>query len=257
MRTERERIGGAAAVLVLWTVATVLVPACAVKEDRSGCPCTLVLDMRSVRSDVLVDVTRAAALHLADSVAAEVEEYALSVPRYGVVLNVVEGDRGLFRPGGGVRIPEGYDCPPLYMHAAWVSTGSDEVHEKVELRKSFCGITFLARGATYAMEVEGRVAGYGSDGKAEEGAFSYRCRPDAAGEAYVRVPRQRDASLLLHLQEGTFTRTFALGEFIAASGYDWTAPDLADITVELDFAATTVTFRIDAWERTVRLEVLI
>ncbi|MBO7547737.1 MAG: hypothetical protein J6T07_04760, partial [Bacteroidales bacterium] len=48
-------------------------------------------------------------------------------------------------------------------------------------------------------------------------------------------------ALLLTLIAGAFPlRSFAVGEYLAAAGYDWTAPDLEDIRLEIDLASTAV-----------------
>ena len=52
-------------------------------------------------------------------------------------------------------------------------------------------------------------------------------------------------------------RTFALGSYIAASGYNWTAPDLDDLTLHVDISVTSVTISTDLWSRTEELEVWI
>lgn len=48
--------------------------------------------------------------------------------------------------------------------------------------------------------------------------------------------------------------TSRLGELMARGGYDWSAPDLADAEMTLDYARTRLTLRADAWEETVIFE---
>ena len=77
-------------------------------------------------------------------------------------------------------------------------------------------------------------------------------------EAHGVLPRQIDNSLLLDIiSDDDRRRTFAIGNYIEASGYDWESMDLKDITLDIDYARTDITFRIDAWERTVQFEVVI
>jgi hypothetical protein len=52
-------------------------------------------------------------------------------------------------------------------------------------------------------------------------------------------------------------RTFALGSYIAASGYDWSAPDLVDLTLKVDISLTSVTVSTDLWSRTEEMEIWI
>ena len=52
-------------------------------------------------------------------------------------------------------------------------------------------------------------------------------------------------------------RTFPLGDYIVQGGYDWAAPDLPDLPMEIDYARTQVTFRLECWEKTVERNVVI
>ena len=51
-------------------------------------------------------------------------------------------------------------------------------------------------------------------------------------------------------------RTFALGSYIAA-GYDWSAPDLEDLSLQVDISLTSVTISSDLWSRTEDIELWI
>jgi hypothetical protein len=63
------------------------------------------------------------------------------------------------------------------------------------------------------------------------------------------LPRQIDASLMLEVDDGKGGyKAFALGQYIVSSGYDWTAEDLEDITVTLDYALTEIRLVIGGWE---------
>jgi hypothetical protein len=52
-------------------------------------------------------------------------------------------------------------------------------------------------------------------------------------------------------------RTFALGSYIAASGYDWAALDLEDLTLNVDISLTSVTVSTDLWSKTEEIEIWI
>ena len=66
----------------------------------------------------------------------------------------------------------------------------------------------------------------------------------------MRGPRQKDNSLRLEgIEDGNLLRVFALGEIIAASGYDWTTENLRDVTVEIDYSKTDVIFTIEGWKQ--------
>ena len=72
------------------------------------------------------------------------------------------------------------------------------------------------------------------------------------------VPRQMDDSMMLEIRDDPdVLRSFAVGEFIAESGYDWSRPDLEDIEMEIDYSRTGVTFNVSDWKRTISFDVVI
>jgi hypothetical protein len=106
--------------------------------------------------------------------------------------------------------------------------------------------------------VRGRVAGYGANGFPINGDFFYDVE-DFSAEAWIMyVPRQTDNSLVLEINDGTAVlKTFALGEYICASGYDWNAADLQDITVGIDYTRTKLTVSIRGWDEVYEFDVVI
>ena len=94
------------------------------------------------------------------------------------------------------------------------------------------------------------------DGSVLKGDFLVECRPDERGVCSVRLPRQTESSLMLNILDGgASVREFALGEYIAASGFDWSSPDLGDLTIAVDFALTRISLSVDDWNRTFEFNV--
>ena len=61
---------------------------------------------------------------------------------------------------------------------------------------------------------------------------------------------------MLEIDEGAGSvKAFALGQYMAASGYDWDAPDLDDVTVILDYALTELRLVISGWESVYRYDI--
>ena len=70
------------------------------------------------------------------------------------------------------------------------------------------------------------------------------------------MPRQTDASLMLEVDDGKGnSKAFALGQYIVSSGYDWTSPDLDDVSVTLDYAMTEIRLVVGGWESVYRYDV--
>ena len=52
-------------------------------------------------------------------------------------------------------------------------------------------------------------------------------------------------------------RTFALGEYILAAGFDWEAPSLQDMAVDIDIALTNLSLSGEEEPLTEQIDVLI
>lgn len=230
-----------------------LMSSCSVKEVRDSCPCLLLIDFgenpseKFMSADLMLagggEIIRKDAVDLT-SVA---DGYSVYVPRSVIHLRLWAGTGGL-ASDEGLSIPFGSPCPETYMYDADLLVEGESCVAKARLRKNHCVMTVKGEDAEtlpFRMKVTGGVSGYDAVGKPVEGGFE--CVPDDDGKAVL--PRQTDDSLLLHVSgDGTDVRTFALGQYLASSGYDWTSPDLEDVTVTLDYALTEVRIAVEGWE---------
>lgn len=235
----------------------VFMTGCSIKEDRSMCPCRLVLDFSDVDT-VVVKSLNVRAIHegrviLDDVVSAS--EFANScvyeIPRCRPLVNVWSGGDGRL-DDHGVVIPFGCECPPLYMHSFVADAMGEICVEKVNMHKNHCRLTVKVEGmeqVPYSLTFYGNVDGYGLDGRPSSGDFSCVAYPDDQGGAQSLLPRQLDSSLMLEVDDGTSeSKVFAIGQHIVSSGYDWTAEDLEDVTVILDYYVTYVQVLIQRWD---------
>lgn len=266
-------------------------PGCSVKEDRDLCPCTLVLEfpredaerlqdgvtvcMRGCSDDVfsLCDTLlagRAASSGGPDTVSGK-WSYSYVVPKGDIDLAVAYSADGLAgelnSSGRWMEIDEGRPCPSIWTCCEKVSARADRVTVPVRLHKNFCRIDIQVRDVDgeefpFKLRVRGNVNGYGLDGKPARGAFlcdAERSETESAGYRYaVTVPRQTDDSLTLEIiTDDGVAKSFAIGNYIASSGYDWTSADLKDICLEIDYARTVISFTIDKWTHSEQFEVVI
>lgn len=217
--------------------------------------------------------------------------YSYVVPKGDIDLAVAYSADGLAgelnSSGKWIEIDEGRPCPSIWTCCEKVSARSDRVTVPVRLRKNFCRIDIQVRDVDgkefpFKLRVRGNVNGYGLDGKPARGAFL--CDAESAetegtgfgtesevpgsgtasestvsGHGYaVTVPRQTDDSLILEIVTGDgVAKSFAIGNYIASSGYDWTSADLKDICLEIDYARTVILFTIDKWTHSEQFEVVI
>ena len=233
---------------------------CSIKEDRTACPCALALEISDLPVRPVVVGVSGAGYAFMEVVRADTL-MVIPVPKEDLSVSVTGG--ALAEGDGSVRIPEGEEAPPLYLFHADVPAFDEQVTLPVLLRKQFCRLELRFTGPPgyappFEAEVEGSFDGWLPDGSPPRGPFSRRILSGSDGLASLRLPRQGDDSLLLHiLFSDQIVRTFALGSYIAASGYDWSAPDLKDLTLQVDISLTSVTISTDLWTKTEDLELWI
>lgn len=268
-------------------------PGCSVKEDRDLCPCTLVLEFPSEDAERLQNGVTVCmrgysddGFSLCDTLLAgqaassggpdtisDKWSYSYVVPKGDIDLAVAYSADGLAgelnSSGRWIEIDEGRPCPSIWTCCEKVSARADRVTVPVRLHKNFCRIEIQVRDVDgeefpFKLRVRGNVNGYGLDGKPARGAFlcdAERSETESAGSGHgyaVTVPRQTDDSLTLEIVTGDgVAKPFAIGNYIAASGYDWTSADLKDICLEIDYARTVISFTIDKWTHSEQFEVVI
>lgn len=227
-----------------------------IKEDRSECPCRLVLDFCEVdtlsvtSADIMV--TSEDGFGFSDEVEKKhFADYSITVPRTQVLLSAWAGAGHCLAHDMSVVIPYGEECPRLFLHKSEIQTDSEMVKERLRMRKNHCVLTVQVEAGEeypFKLTVRGKVDGYGCNHKPTVGEFACKAVPDTSGRCEVVIPRQLDSSLVLEVDDGTgYVKTFAVGESIVAGGYDWQAEDLDDVTVRLDYSLTEVVLEIVGW----------
>ena len=243
----------------MWlTCLVMLVVSCSVKEDRKMCPCRLVLDMAEVDTSVVkyaeIVVTAADGYGFRDTLRVEDFEkgYVAKVPCGDVGVGVYCGASGNVDDQGNLLIAYGDECPQVYMHSSHLVAQGETCVESVAMRKNHCIMTIQVQSEKefpFRLEARGGVDGYEPGGKPSDGDFMYAMGTDENGSCRLVLPRQKDNSLVLEVHDDSQTlKSFALGEYVAASGYDWDEDDLKDISVSLDYALTKVVIAVADWE---------
>lgn len=239
---------------------------CSVKEVRDLCPCQLRINFQEkdrsfLRDGVLLLLSgEDNGLKISDTLRAEAGvdnplAYSISIPRGRVSVSVIyPADKD------ALNVSEGSSFSRIYMDHAVIEALGETVPADMTLHKRFCEIRPEVTDAgsssggspSFGLEICGKVTGYAPDGSVVEGDF----RSQVDGSACV--PRQMDNSLRLNIiPKDGITRTFALGNYIEESGYDWSDDDLKDIRIGIDYSRTVVTLCIDNWSREICLETVI
>ncbi len=253
-------------ILLILSMSAAVLASCSIKENRRGCPCLLRLDFSSVTESVrsgkmLLSVISDDGFALSDTLdmTAVGETLELRVPRTGVRVNLWSEEAGDFIGADGLVIPLGEDCPSVRMFSSFVDTDCETCTEEVIAHKNFCRLTIVTDDEpdggddAFSFGVYGGVNGYDIAGSPRSGEFCHYLswRADGSGEMsrVVTLPRQTDSSLKLDIcEDAEVLKTFALGNYISRSGYDWTEPDLKDLTVRIDYASTRIVISVGAWE---------
>ena len=252
--------------LLLFILSLVLGLSGCVKEDRSACPCRLVLDFTEVDTAVVssVDMTILSSSGFAFTEVVNndsFKDYSVTVPRAELQLFLRSGTDYCLNADKSVTIPFGEDCPRIFVHKSVIGATGEQCRDKVMLKKDHCVITIqFSEGydEEFQMTVTGKVNGYGKDCMPSVGEFSCKAVPDDSGACVVTVPRQLDSSLALEIDDGTEAlKVFPIGQYIAESGYDWKAEDLDDITMTLDYSLMDVSLEICDWDNDQRYDIVI
>ena len=302
---------------VMWMAGILLLSSCSVKEDRSGCPCWMAVDLSKVAESrwkspkvqnrtEYQEITKSPESHpnvaediilrlrgnsdedevdysyqVTESVRVDAEVLEYEVPRGSVGVSVIEmpdrvGYDGIVGyDGDEIRIPVGEQMDSLYGYFRMFYTRCESVLCDVELHKEFCTVSFTLGDegyvSPYDLEVWGNVAGVSAwDLMPLEGDFRFAPSPED-GVYRVRVPRQLDASLELVMlempdqvghdgradNERVVVDRLPLGEYIARSGYDWAAEDLADVHIALDMEKQQVMITVSDWDGVVVMDIVI
>ena len=277
---------------VMWMAGMLLLSSCSVKEDRSGCPCWMTVEMPDLvgqdgRSPVGAGDDGTVVLRLrgnsdedainyeyqvTEAVKPDVGALEYEVPRGSVGVsavalgNEIPGQAGydgiVGYDGDEIRIPVGEQMDSLYGFFRVFYTRCESVLCDVELHKEFCTVSFTLGDdgyvSPYDLEVWGNVAGVSAwDLMPLEGDFRFTPSPED-GVYRVRVPRQVDNSLeLVMLEDSEIVDRLPLGEYIARSGYDWTAENMEDVHIALDLENQQVMITVSGVDCVVVMDIVI
>ena len=243
--------------------------ACSIKEDRSDCPCRLMLDMSSVRVGsgdslelTIYSDTSCVCRQKLDSASLR-EDFVIDVPRRALRLMALCGGEGMTGRDGLV-IPLGRSCPRVYTHVSEIDAACEMACDTLKMKKNHCVVSI---GFKYGQETEAELAVYGNvcgyDGYGlplvgEFAAAAVRPQGEEKGLRQVVLPRQCGGELVLRVTgvDGN-PRNFRLSDYISAVGYDWTAPDLEDIKITIDMVHTTVSLSVSGWDEEFFFDVVI
>jgi len=249
----------------------VVLMSCSVKEDRSGCPCVMELCVEGGETDRDVLAVWNPGLRLCDTLsrAGGTAPFEILVPRGLPVVSVWSGAHDLTLSGSVLRIPEGSQMEEVYAWTEPIDTrGEERVRVDALLHRQYAylhiNVVFQkGESSPYELRIRGNVDGL--DLLSLEpvgGSFEFSFLPVTGIYHRVCLPRQNDYSLELDFIPRTPSRglpedSLPIGDYIRETGYDWAAPDLKDIFIDIDFVRTEVNLRVEDWEEGTSIGIII
>ena len=245
---------------------------CTVLEDREPCPCYLDVDYTDILAGRPLDAQPAAfdvtvynpsvadAAVYSPEDAPQVDEVRIrkSMARVvGVFHN--RPVRNFLQDGTKVTWERGNQMDSVFVHSTEVDCTGEDAYCLLEAHKQFSTLTFVdAEGQSelekYNLVVRGNTCGFdAADFLAPiDGEYLADVQEDGTGAQHVRVPRQKDASLVLEFwtKDAQKRKLFSspIGSYIFSMGYDKEALDLPDYTIRIDFRNMLMYIRVADWE---------
>lgn len=245
---------------------------CTVKEDRQNCPCYLQVDLKDAydgiegkSGDVLVSIYCPETVYRSSVLISNYPDYLeIPVPKGEIMISVLSEPERQEMQDKSLLISEGNQADSVYAYCTNILAEGEFIYDRITLHKQYSTVFLKLSGPPVPpdgevspVNLDLKIIGY-TDGlhtnglKPHEGTFSIYLPAKTPEEVQTfRIPRQADKSLKMELYErstGKLVDTIPLGEYIDATGYSWTAIDLQDIYIELDYAMAEVRVSINEWE---------
>lgn len=243
---------------ILCLAAFLAMCACSVKENRSGCPCELLVRPSApLETDgrVLVSVMQEGSVvkqGMLDKDDFENGKCRLLVPRGPTSVTVFTGITSMNTLKGRLlEIRYEHPCDEVYSSSGEALLQTDTCLCSVNMHKNYANLylTVLGGYEGAALSVYGTVRGYDvSDVVPYEGVFN--CVPEQMGGNmhHTRLPRQLDDGLTLFVSYGeTEMRKVPIGKLIDSSGYRFDDEDLMDISLTVDLDKSYAFIEVAPW----------
>ena len=244
---------------------------CSVKEDRTGCPSWVTVNVdRFISmgySEALFSLSSSAGL-----VARSTEQilplagtgYVQEVPRGKTRVAVVAGIERSFLKGDTLLVRKGCTADPLMISSRECYPLVDEYLLVAEPHKQYCRLEFsfptLPEGTGYPFRFRIRTLWNGVNIYTlapVQGEYEATVGPNHVGQFITFLPRQGEGTMLLDIYEpysdteedGELQATLDLGALLEKAGYDWSREDLDDAVLTVDFSRADIEVRVVEWER--------
>lgn len=234
---------------------------CSVKEDRTDCPCDVELKViggQEAHSLLMIwdsSLTVRDTLWRRDSISS----FFIRIPKGFPVLTLCDGQRETQTRGSSLTVSNGHQMDEIYAWTGRLDTRCEAISVTARLHKQFSYIHLNVRvqngeASPYLVRLKSDVCGLDlTTLQPVEGPFEVSFLPVIGSYHRICVPRQTDTRMMLEFQpresfESYEAFSFPLGEYLDKSGFDWTAEDLDDIYLEIDYARAGVSVSVADWQ---------
>ena len=244
---------------ILCFIAAMALCACSVKENRSGCPCELLVHPEGpLKTDgcVLVSVIQDGEVvkqGMLSGTEFEDGRCKLAISRKPTTLTVFAGITDM-NTVSGKKLDITYEkqCDEVYCNSISIDPESEVFDCPVSLHKDYTCLDLTVFGMPENAEVgiSGSVQGYDIvNTDPYMGLFNcFPERDDSSSRFFIRLPRQLDDGLMLDVYVGKVKwRTVPVGSMIAASGYCYDDKDLLDIKMTVNLEDSAASVKIADW----------
>lgn len=250
--------------LVMASIITLFM-SCSVKEPRGNCPCRLTVDLSDASeeyTDVLVsafDKDRQA-VYCCETIDVIQEKLFIEMQKSRIKVICLQGIAVGRMDGRNVFIDEGHEADRLMVSTDDVDCTGETAFSKASFHKNWAELTIAYANPDnseypFTLEITGQVNGLGLDTMTPV-AGPFRCtgRQQPGENTFkVNLPRQSPEGnglvmRLIRKTDKSLEKEYDLSEFINSSGYDWTAMDLDDIRIGIDYAGALTSISVIDWK---------
>ena len=246
---------------------------CSVKEDRIVCPCRLRLDLspcKSITADVVTcawdDSGQVRYFRDEVSVLDLKGYYEQDVKRGPVNISVYTAPDDNVEDGRMIMATYGQDFDAIYSYADNAACSGEIYIDTVRLYKQYATVHVKlerheVKSYPYSFNVESDVAGLDLITLSPvRGEFHYDIVFDDTDLCSFNIPRhdKEAGGLSLNIvKAGEIMDSVSLSEIFIAMDYDWTADDLDDIYIRLDYTEAVVRVSIADWGEGIKRDIVI
>lgn len=233
---------------------------CAVIEDRMPCPGKLTVDVSDLRGrqgtgNLRLDLFAVDGSWSASRLVevSDADTMVFIVPKTEYTVCASSGQRHTQFSNTGIALgAAGSQADSLFAFSDRLTVDGEETDYKGVFHKNFATVTIVSTiyGGFEGMDLSVRSPFGGLDYRnmtAVENTFKFDIIPDNSGTCGYRMYRQADTRMTLTIRADGFDHNIPVGEQLKKMGYDFNAPDMADVTIGIDIVSMTVTITVADW----------